>query len=114
MCGGGTGQGDGDHVAFVAGDAVLLQLGDEAGVLRVLEKFSNLLVLLRVHLHVVLRQATFAIPADFSAVHKIKQLKSLHELLNLMLLLFIDLLLLWKTLTQHGSSDVSQQTYLYC
>lgn len=75
MCGGGTGEGDGDHVAFVAGDAVLLQLGDEAGVLRVFEKLSNLLVLLCVHLHVVLRQATFAISADFPA-DRVKQLGS--------------------------------------
>lgn len=76
MCGGGTGEGDGDHVAFVAGDAVLLQLGDEAGVLRVFEKLPNLLVLLCVHLHVVLRQPTFAISADFPAEDRVKQLGS--------------------------------------
>lgn len=76
MCGGGTGEGDGDHVAFVAGDAVLLQLGDEAGVLCVFEKLSDLLVLLRVHLHVVLRQPTFAVSADFPADKQVKQLGS--------------------------------------
>lgn len=46
VCSGRTGQGDGDHVAFVAGDAVLFQLGNEASVLCVLEQLSNLLVLL--------------------------------------------------------------------
>lgn len=76
MCSGRTGQGDGDHVAFVAGNAVLLQLGNEASVLCVLEQLPNLLVLLRVHLHVVLRQATFAISADFSTEDKIKHLES--------------------------------------
>lgn len=76
VCSGRTGQGDGDHVAFVAGDAILFQLGNEASVLCVLEQLSNLLVLLRVHLHVVLRQATFAISADFSTEDKMKQLES--------------------------------------
>lgn len=71
MCSGWTGQGDSDHVAVVAGDAVLLQLGNEAGVLCVLKQLSNLFVLLCVHLHIVLRQATFAISADFSAQEKI-------------------------------------------
>lgn len=76
MSSGRTGQGDGDRVAFVAGDAVLFQLGNEASVLCVLEQLPNLLVLLCVHLHVVLRQATFAISAYFSAEDKIKQLVS--------------------------------------
>lgn len=74
MCSGRTGQGDGDHVAFVAGGAVLFQLGNEASVLCVLEQLSNLLVLLHVHLHVVLHQATFAISADFSAEDETKGL----------------------------------------
>lgn len=65
-CGHG-GQSDGHGVALVAGDAVLLQFGDEAGVLGVLEQLADLLVLLRVHLHVVLREATFTVSADFSA-----------------------------------------------
>lgn len=73
VCSGRTGQSDGDHVAVVAGDAVRFQLGNEASVLCVLEQLPNLLVLLCVHLHVVLRQATFAISADFSAEDKIKQ-----------------------------------------
>lgn len=73
MSGGGAGQRDGHHVAPVAGDAVRLELGDQTRVLGVLEQLPHLLVLLRVHLHVVLREATFAVPADFSAVKKEKQ-----------------------------------------
>lgn len=67
---GRAGQSDGHHVALVAGDAILLQLGDEAGVLGVLKQLAHLLVLLRVHLHVVLCEATFAVSADFSAEEK--------------------------------------------
>lgn len=64
---GWAGQCDGHGVALVAWDAVLLELGDEAGVLGVLKQLPHLLVFLRVHVHVVLRQAAFTVPTDFSA-----------------------------------------------
>ena len=64
---GRAGQSDGHHVALVAGDAVGLQLGNEASVFGVLEQLAYLLVLLWVHGHIVLCEATFAISADFPA-----------------------------------------------